>query len=94
MGKGRYVETLEYIGMIRRALRALGRRVAGGDVESLTDMLALQKEYDAAVVAAVAGLRQEYSWAEIAARAGISKQSAHERWAFKVNELSEWEGVK
>ena len=86
--RGRHVETREYIGMIRRSLRALSRRVGEqADIDLLPDMLALQKEYDAAVVAAVAGLRQDFSWTEIAARAGITRQSAHEKWAKKVDAL-------
>jgi hypothetical protein len=91
--RGRYVETREYVGMVRRSLRALSRRVGnGGDVELLGDMLALQREYDAAVVAAVAGLREQYSWQEIADRAGITRQSAHEKWAKKITELEEANG--
>lgn len=86
--RGRYVETKEYLGMLRRSLRALSRRIGeGADVELLTDMLTLQRDYESAVVEAVAGLRKEYSWAEIAQRAGITRQSAHERWAKKVDDL-------
>jgi hypothetical protein len=86
--RGRYVETREYVQMIRRSLRALAKRIGeGADVELLSEMVTLQQELDEAVVGAVAGLRDQYSWSEIAARVGITKQSAHGKWAKKIDEM-------
>lgn len=87
--RGRYVETREFMGMIRRGIRALVRRVGDqADVEMLPDMLQLQADLDHAVVVAVAGLRARgYSWAEIAARTGTTKQAAQQRWGGKIAAL-------
>jgi hypothetical protein len=75
------VENDEYAAFCRRIIRAYARRVATGDVEALTDMVALAAQLDAAISAAVTGLRAHgYSWADIAARLGITRQAAHQRW--------------
>jgi hypothetical protein len=87
--RGRYVETREYLGFVRRGIRALTRRVGEqADIEMLSEMLQLQKDLDAVIATTVAGLRRDnYSWAEIAERAGVRRQSAHERWAKRVAEI-------
>ncbi|HZN72690.1 MAG TPA: hypothetical protein VFC00_13560 [Micromonosporaceae bacterium] len=75
------VETQEYAAFARRVLRAYSRRVAGGDVEALRDLIALADDIETAIRTAVIGLREHnYSWAEIAARLGVTKQAAHQRW--------------
>jgi DNA-directed RNA polymerase specialized sigma24 family protein len=75
------VENDEYAAFARRIVRAYARRVATGDVEALTDMVALSSGLDDAIGQAVTGLRSHgYSWAEIAARLGISRQAAQQRW--------------
>lgn len=75
------VENDEYAAFVRRILRAYTRRVATGDVEALTDMVALSSVLDEAIAQAVTGLRAHgYSWADIAARLGISRQAAQQRW--------------
>ncbi len=75
------VENDEYAAFTRRIVRAYARRVATGDVEALTDMVALSSVLDDAIADAVTGLRSHgYSWAEIAARLGISRQAAQQRW--------------
>ncbi len=75
------VENDEYAAFTRRIIRAYARRVATGDVEALTDMVALSTELDRAIGHAVTGLRHYgYSWAEIALRLGISRQAAQQRW--------------
>lgn len=83
---GRYRETSEFLGFIRRGLRALVRRVGDeGDIESLGQMLALQTQLDASIVGAVAGLRRTgYSWAEIGSRTGMTRQGAQQRWGRAV----------
>jgi hypothetical protein len=77
------VENKEFASFARRIIRAHARRVANGDVEALTDLIALSAAVDEAITDAVVGLRAEpfrYSWAEIARRLGISKQAAQQRW--------------
>jgi hypothetical protein len=74
-------ENSEYAAFARRILRAYGRRVAIGDVESLAHMISLSDEIDNAIQQAVDGLRAVgYSWAEIGARLGITRQAAQQRW--------------
>jgi hypothetical protein len=78
----RVVENDEFTAFSRRILRAAGRRIAAGDVESLPALAQLADELEAAIVDAVAGLRVAgYSWTEIAGRLGVSKQAAHQRWS-------------
>jgi hypothetical protein len=75
------VENDEYAAFVRRIVRAYARRVATGDVEALTDMVALSCVVDDAIGQAVIGLRTHgYSWADIAARLGITRQAAQQRW--------------
>jgi hypothetical protein len=75
------VENDDYAAFARRIIRAYARRVATGDVEALTDMVALAAVVDDAIGHAVTGLRGHgYSWADIAARLGITRQAAHQRW--------------
>ena len=75
------VEDDDYAGFTGRVIRAQGRRIAAGDVEGLTELLALEDELARAVFTAVTGLRGcGYSWAEIAARTGTTRQAAHQRW--------------
>jgi DNA-directed RNA polymerase specialized sigma24 family protein len=76
------VENPDYAAFARRIIRAHGRRVAVGDVEGLTDLLALHAELNAATQDAVTGLREfGYSWGEIAARLGTTRQAAQQRWS-------------
>lgn len=75
------VENDEYAAFVRRIVRAYAKRVATGDVEALTDMVALSTQLDDAIGQAVTGLRSHgYSWADIAARLGITRQAAQQRW--------------
>ena len=78
---GPVVENDAYSAFLRRAIRAAGRRVAGGDVEGLVDLLSLAGELDRATDAAVRGLRESgYSWGEISSRLGVTRQAAQQRW--------------
>ncbi len=75
------VENDAYAGFARRVVRAYSRRVASGDVEALTDLVALSTQLDTAIHQAVIGLRGfGYSWTEIARRLGITRQAAFQRW--------------
>jgi hypothetical protein len=75
------VENDEFAAFARRVINAHGRRVAGGDVEALRDLVALSTVIDQAVAHAVVGLRAfGYSWSEIAAWLGVTRQAAQQRW--------------
>lgn len=81
MSRTRERETPEYAAMVRRMIRAYGRRCGAADPEDLAEMLRLQAELDAAVAAAVAGQRAAgFSWGEIARGLGVTRQAAHARW--------------
>jgi hypothetical protein len=75
------VENDEYAAFTRRILRAYARRVATGDIESLTHMTGLADDIELAIRNAVIGLREfGYSWAEIGTRLGVTRQAAQQRW--------------
>ena len=75
------VENDEYAAFTRRILRAYARRIASGDIESLTAMTHLADSIEAAIRDAVIGLREfGYSWAEIGTRLGVTRQAAQQRW--------------
>jgi len=80
----RVTENHDYAAFARRVVTAHGRRIADGDVEGLTALLALADELDQVITNAVHGLRVfGYSWAEIAHRIGITRQAAQQRWGDK-----------
>ena len=74
-------ENSAYTAFCSRAIRAVGRRVADGDVDALIDLAHLAHNLDQALAAAVIGLRAYgYSWNEIATRLGTTRQTAQQRW--------------
>jgi hypothetical protein len=74
-------ENSEYAAFARRILRAYSRRIAIGDVESLTHLIDLADDINDAIHQSVEGLRAAgYSWAEIGTRLNISRQAAQQRW--------------
>lgn len=75
------VETTEYLAMLRRMLRAAGRRVADADEPELRELLELEVTLQEAIASAVAGQRASgRSWAAIAAATGTTRQAAHARY--------------
>lgn len=75
------IENPEYSQFARRIIRAYGRRVASGDIEALSGLLAMQAAISEAAADAVAGLRADgFSWSEIGRAAGVTKQAAFDRW--------------
>ena len=75
------VENDAYAAFARRILRAYARRIATGDIESLTLMTRLADDIDTAIRSAVTGLRDfGYSWADIGSRLGVTRQAAQQRW--------------
>jgi hypothetical protein len=77
----RITENDEYAAFVRRAIRAYSRRIATGDIDAITGMIALADNLDVAIRDAITGLRaQGYSWADIGLRLGITRQAAQQRW--------------
>jgi predicted RNA polymerase sigma factor len=75
------VETFEWLKMLSRMIRAAGRRVADSDEHELSCLAELQREFDAAMQAAVDGqIASGRSWAHIGKALGISKQAAFKRF--------------
>lgn len=71
----------EYSGMVRRTIRAFGRRLGKADPEDLALILDMRAELDDAIATAVMGQRAAgFSWAEIARGIGMSRQAAFQRW--------------
>ena len=66
--------------MLRRMIRAYGRRVADADPVDFAAMVALRDELDAAMLTAVQGLQDRHSWTDIATALGVSRQAARQRW--------------
>lgn len=81
------VETGAYLAMLRRMIRAAGRRVGDADEVELAELLQLRGDLDEAIAAAVEGQRSiGRSWASIALAAGVSRQAAWERWGMRKRE--------
>jgi len=79
--RGEAVETAEWLGMLRRMIRAAGRRVADADEVELGQLIELRHDLDDAIAAAVNGQRSRgVSWAYIAAATGVTRQAAQQRW--------------
>ena len=58
------------------------RRVGDGDIDSLSDLLAMSRELYPAIANAVIALHHfGYLWTQIADRLGTSRQNARQRWA-------------
>ncbi len=73
-----------FAGMVRRTLRALGRRVADADPEDLVELLELREVVEEAIAEAVRGQRGNgFSWAEIARGLGTTRQAAQQRFGIR-----------
>lgn len=74
-------ELPEFSAMVRRLIRAHGRRVAQADPEDLAELVALRAEVDAAIAEAIAGQRGNgFSWADVGRGLGTSRQAAQMTW--------------
>lgn len=76
-------ETMDYLAMVSRMIRAAGRRVGDADEPELARLYAMRAELDDAIAAAIHGQRTgpaERSWAHIGRALGVSRQTAQERW--------------
>lgn len=76
------VETSEYAGFTRRAIRAYGRRIAEADDYDLAVMIQIRDEFDAVIAEAVRKQRENlgWSWAQIGAATGLTRQGAWVKW--------------
>ena len=76
------VETPEYGQMVRRMLRAYGRRVGNADDVDLAELVKLRDEVDAVIASAVIMQRETWdrSWADIGRALGITRQAAQQRY--------------
>ena len=80
----RQVENSDYVSFVARIMKAMGRRVGGGDVETLAELVKLRAELDKAIDRSVGELRSDpwmYSWAQIGDVLGITRQAAQKRYA-------------
>ncbi len=86
MAKRRERETTEYAGMLRRMIRAYGRRVADADDVDLAEMVELRSVLEAAIATAVHGQRERHaaSWADVARGLGTSRQYAQRTYGKDV----------
>lgn len=88
MRRRRERETPEFAAMVRRMIRAHGRRCADADPEDLAELVDIARSFDEAITEAVAGLRaNEFSWGQIAGPLGITRQAAQQRYGAPVAEL-------
>jgi hypothetical protein len=85
---GAQVETTEYAAMMRRMVRAYGRRIVDADVEDLAELVQLRAMLDDVIADAVASSRETWgrSWADIARPLGITRQGAEQRYQRRVAE--------
>lgn len=75
------VENAEYLAMMRRMVRAAGRRL-GSHTDDLAGLAQLSADVDQALADAVATARADgASWAEIGSLLGISRQGAQQRFS-------------
>lgn len=80
------VETSEWLQMLSRMIRAAGRRVADADEHQLAQLAQLQREFDAAMQAAVDGqISSGRSWTHIGNALGTTKQAAFKRFGCSKN---------
>lgn len=78
----RTTQTSDYLGMVRRIIRAAGRRVGNADAEDLTELVALRHDLDAAIENAVQQLRASgITWQSIGDATGTTRQAAIMKWS-------------
>lgn len=71
------VETPRFAAMLRRMVRAYGRRVGAGDPVDLATMIEVRDAFDEAIRAAVRGQREAgFTWREIGEGLGTTKNAA------------------
>jgi hypothetical protein len=87
-----YRETIDFLAMVRRIVRAAGHRVSDGDPDELRALIAIREDMDMAIAEAVRGLRESGStWTEIGAIQHVSKQAAEQWYSRHTASLAEQE---
>jgi len=82
MAKKRQVETLDYLKMVERMVRAAAKRVGNGDEAELAVMALLRDQIETAVGDAIQSqLEQGKSWSQIGNALGTTRQGAFRRYA-------------
>jgi uncharacterized protein with PIN domain len=81
MAKREY-ETADYVAMMRRMTRGLGRRLADGDPADVASALDVSRELDRVIKESVRAMREAhgFSWAQIADELGMTRQAAQQRF--------------
>lgn len=81
-GRKRETETTDYAAMMRRMIRAHGRRVADADEADLAELVELRDALEEAIADAVAGQRRQLgsSWAVLAPALRITRQAAQQKY--------------
>lgn len=75
------VEMPEYVAMLRRMLKAAGRRAGEGDEPELAELMSLEAVLAEVIADAVIAQHEAgRSWAEIALATGTSRQAVAKRW--------------
>jgi hypothetical protein len=73
----------DYLGFLRRVLRAYSERVLEGDVDDLTQLITLRSDVDRLIADTVTRLRRGpygLTWTQIAAATGTTRQAAQQRY--------------
>jgi hypothetical protein len=78
----RWTETDDFAGMVQRMVRALGRRCAQEDPDSLRHLFDLARLVDDVTADAIVQMREHssFTWADVGAAAGTTRQAAQMRW--------------
>lgn len=77
----KHYEAPDMAGFLRRISRALVRRAAEGDLETLSAIQQVQRDMETALEqAATAAHAAGYSWTDIGRELGISRQAARQRF--------------
>jgi len=70
-------ENIDFLGMVRRIVRAAGMRVGTSDVDELKALVAIRADLEVAITEAVRGLRESgVTWQEIGDVLGVTRQAA------------------
>ena len=82
MSNQRQIETLDFLKMVSRMIKAASKRVGDGDEIQLAAFRQCEIELKNGMFNAVhAQLRQGKSWADIGSALGISRQAAFKRFS-------------
>jgi len=78
----REVETVDYLAMVRRLIRAAAKRVGDADEIELAELVELRDHLEEAITEAVTiqRVRWDRSWADIGRGLGISRQAAQQHY--------------